>query len=610
MLRPQLPRQLTRALCTIACVVFVAAGQVQAQDDVAIGQSTLDTLWVLLAAFLVFFMQAGFALVEAGFTQAKNTANILMKNLFDFSAGSVMFALVGFALMFGAGNALLGTSGFFLDPGGDPNATYSGLAWANVPLMAKFLFQLVFAATAATIVSGAMAERTKFKSYVVYSIFISAFIYPIAGHWIWGGGWLAELGMWDFAGSTVVHSCGGWLALMGAMLLGPRLGKYAGNGQVRAIPGHSLPMAALGTFILWLGWFGFNPGSTMAADPGAISHIAVTTNTAGACGLIAAMALSWLKYGKPDPGLSMNGALAGLVGITAGCAFVSPLSAAIIGAAAGALMVYSVRFFDRVRVDDPVGAISVHGVCGALGTLAVGLFAQDAFAPGTTGNGLLFGGGLRLLGVQALGVLTMAAWCSVTGLALFGGIRLVIGLRVSEDEEIEGLDVHEHGSPAYPEPFIAAPDGYRQARPVAPGAPALPAEAAWTREAGEPAAVPRIPADASGISHIMAIIRPGELDKVKLALEELGIVGMTVTDVRGRGNQGGLREQFRGTEYLVSLLPKVRIDIMVADEKVDGAVQAIVDSSRTGEVGDGKVFVTPLRNAIRVRTGDEGVAAL
>ena len=559
-----------------------------------------------MAAFLVFFMQAGFAFVEAGFTQAKNAANILMKNLFDFSAGSVMFGILGFALMFGAGNAFLGTTGFFLSDGGDPNATFAGLEWANVPLMAKFLFQLVFAATAATIVSGAMAERTKFKSYIVYSVFITGLIYPIAGHWVWGGGWLAELGMWDFAGSTVVHSCGGWLALVGALLLGPRLGKYGKGGKMNAIPGHNLSMAALGTFILWLGWFGFNPGSTMAADPGAISHIAVTTNTAAACGLIAAMALTWVTYGKPDPGLSMNGALAGLVGITAGCAFVSPLSAAIIGAASGLIMVGSVRFFDRIRVDDPVGAISVHGVCGAVGTLAVGIFAQGSIMPGTTGNGLLFGGGFGLLLAQAIGVLAVAAWCTVTGLVLFGGIKLVMGLRVSEEEEIEGLDIHEHGSPAYPDVFRPTlPDGSS----VPPGEAERPA-AAVAAPVPTPTPQPELIGGPTGLSQITAIVRPSELDRVKLALEREGIVQMTVTDVRGRGKQGGIREQFRGTEYVVSLLPKVRLDVMVPDDRVDRAVRAIVESSRTGDVGDGKVFVAPLRDAVRVRTGDQGVAAL
>ncbi len=594
----------------VAGLAVSMAAPAWAQGEGAAEPNVSDTLWVLMAAFLVFFMQAGFALVEAGFTQAKNTANILMKNLFDFSAGSLMFWGIGFALMFGAGNAFLGTRGFFLQAGADANDTFSPLAWANVPLAAKFIFQLVFAATAATIVSGAMAERTKFKSYVVYSVFITGLIYPIAGHWIWGGGWLAELGMWDFAGSTVVHSCGGWLALVGAVLLGPRFGKYGADGRATAIPGHSLSMAALGTFILWLGWFGFNPGSTMAADPGAISHIAVTTNIAAACGLIAAMTVSWLSTRKPDPGLSMNGALAGLVAITAGCAFVSPASAALIGMAAGVLMVYSVRFFDRIRVDDPVGAISVHGVCGALGTLAVGLFAQESIMPGTTGNGLLFGGGATLLGAQAIGVLAMAGWCGVTGLALFGVIKLAIGLRVNAQEEIEGLDIHEHGSPAYPEPFVAVlSNGARLAAPPseAPAAPAVSDDGDAPDR--KPALAP-VDAEPGGISQVTAIIRPSEIDKVQRALERAGILGITVTDVRGCGKQGGVREQFRGTEYVVSLLPKVRIDVMVPDHQVDAVVDAIVSGSRTGEVGDGKVFVAPLRDAVRVRTGEQGTAAL
>lgn len=413
---------------------------------IAENKLVLDTLWTLLAAILVFFMQAGFAMVEAGFTRAKNACNILMKNLMDFSFGSISYWAIGFAVMFGAGNLFFGTSGFFLRDSGN---TFASLNWTKIPLEAKYLFQLVFAATAATIVSGAMAERTRFLAYVIYSIIISAFIYPVVGHWIWGGGWLANLGFWDFAGSTVVHSVGGWLALSGAIMLGPRIGKYNPDGSSNAIPGHSIPLATLGVFILWLGWFGFNPGSTMAAVPD-IAHIAVTTNLAASAGAISAMLTAWWMFKKPDVSMALNGVLAGLVGITAPCAFVSAGSAIWIGIVAGILVVLSVVFFDKVlHIDDPVGAISVHAICGIWGTLAVGLFAQDKFSPGTTGNGLFYGGGWKLLGIQALGVLAVFIWCMITGFLLFYVIKSLLGLRVNRDEELRGLDIDEHGMEAY-----------------------------------------------------------------------------------------------------------------------------------------------------------------
>jgi Amt family ammonium transporter len=406
----------------------------------------LDTVWVLIAAILVMFMQAGFALLEAGFTRSKNAVNILMKNLMDFSFGTIIYYIVGFALMFGAGNLFFGTSGFFLH---DTGNTFASLDWSTVPLELKFFFQLVFAATAATIVSGAMAERTRFVAYLFYSIVISAVIYPIVGHWIWGGGWLAKLGMWDFAGSTVVHSTGGWLALTGAVMLGPRIGKYNGDSSANVIPGHSMPLAALGVFILWFGWFGFNPGSTMGAITD-IAHIATTTNLAAAGGSIAAMLTAWWMFKKPDVSMALNGAIAGLVSITAPCAFVSTGSAIWIGLAGGVLVVLSVVFFDQVlKIDDPVGAISAHAVCGSWGTFAVGLFAQDVFVPGTTGNGLFFGGGWKLLGVQSLGIISVFGWCMVTGFALFYVIKHLVGLRVNREEELRGLDIDEHGMEAY-----------------------------------------------------------------------------------------------------------------------------------------------------------------
>ena len=403
-----------------------------------------DTLWVLVAAFLVFFMQAGFAMVEAGFTRAKNAVNILMKNLIDFSVGSLAYWAVGFAIMFGTGGWFMGFSGWFVPAETD---AFSSLEWSSVPTHAAWLFQLVFAATAATIVSGAMAERTKFKSYLVYSIFITGIIYPIAGHWIWGGGWLSNLGMLDFAGSTVVHSTGGWLALMGAIVLGARTGKFDGNGRPRVIAGHNLPLAALGVFILWLGWFGFNPGSQMAADPSAIALIAVTTNIAAAAGAIASMITAWVRLGKPDAGMALNGALAGLVAITAPCAFVEPWAAVVIGAIAGVVVVFSVLLLENLRIDDPVGAISVHGTCGALGTILLGVFHNE--------QGILYaadkGAAFKFLGVQFLGVFAVLAWCVVTGYILFSAIKAVVGLRVSQEEEMEGLDLGEHGARAYPD---------------------------------------------------------------------------------------------------------------------------------------------------------------
>jgi Amt family ammonium transporter len=397
-------------------------------------QTHANYLWTLVAACLVFFMQAGFALVESGFTRAKNSINIMMKNLMDFSMGTLAFWAVGFGLMFGAtGTGLFGTTGFFLS-----DFSINGDPW----VLAFWMFQVVFAATAATIVSGAMAERTKFSGYLIYSVIITGLIYPVFGAWAWGGllnggGWLEALGFIDFAGSTVVHSVGGWAALAGALVLGPRLGKYGKNGVVRPILGHNMPLAALGVFILWLGWFGFNPGSTTTADT-SIAMIFVTTNLAAAAGAVFAMATSWLKFKKPEVGMSLNGALAGLVAITAGCANVSPSSAVLTGAVAGVLVVLSVLFFERLRVDDPVGAISVHGVCGAWGTLAAGIFHMG-------------GTSLGIIGVQALGIVVCFAWTFPTAFVMFKAIAATVGLRVSAEEEMEGLDFSEHGGSGYPD---------------------------------------------------------------------------------------------------------------------------------------------------------------
>ena len=419
----------------------------------------LDTVWVLISGMLVFFMNLGFGLVESGFTRAKNTVNIISKNFIVFAVSTVAFLLVGWGIMFGDGNGFFGTQGLFLLGGADNSpamgdayeGVYSAISWTGVPLLAKFFFQLVFAGTAATIVSGAVAERVKYISFIVFSFVLVALIYPTIGHWVWGGGWLAELGFWDFAGSTVVHSTGAWAALAGVLVLGPRLGKFSEDGKVHAIPGHNMTSAMTGAMILWFGWFGFNPGSTMAADPGSISHIIVATTVAAAAGALAATALAWRILGKPDIGMTINGALGGLVGITAGCAFVGIGSSLIIGAVAGSIIVLGVLLLDKVRIDDPVGAIAVHGMGGIFGTLAVGLFAQDVIAPGTTGNGLFFGGGFTLLWNQLIGIATVGAAVFSVSMIVWLAIKATIGVRVSEEEEMEGLDIGEHGNRAYPD---------------------------------------------------------------------------------------------------------------------------------------------------------------
>ena len=433
--------------CSFAAVGYAEEAAAPAAQRVAVAppaapqgptpaevQKNLDFVWTLIAAFLVFFMQAGFAMVESGFTRAKNAVNIMMKNLMDFAVGSIAFLVIGFGVMFGANpTGWFGTDGFML-----ADFAKNADKW----LFAFWMFQVVFAATAATIVSGAMAERTKFVSYLIYSAVISAIIYPVFGSWAWGGlyhgkGWLEKLGFIDFAGSTVVHSVGGWAALWGAVLLGPRIGKYGKDGKVMAIPGHSIPMAALGVFILWFGWFGFNPGSTTAGNPD-IARIAVNTNLAAAAGAISSLLAAWFIFKKPDGGMTLNGVLAGLVAITAPCATVSPMSSIFIGAIAGGVVVLSVLFFDRIHIDDPVGAISVHGVCGALGTLLAAVFHEEGFS-------------IARLGVQALGVGAAFVWVGITAGPLFLILKKTVGLRVSQEEEMEGLDFHEHGNTAYPD---------------------------------------------------------------------------------------------------------------------------------------------------------------
>jgi Amt family ammonium transporter len=438
-------------------------GSAWAQDATAIQKSVgdlrvaLDTVWVLVAGFLVFWMHAGFAMLEAGLCRAKNTIAILYKNFGVVAVSSIAFWIIGFALMFGDGNTLFGTKGLFVmgtdnSPAmGDAyKGVFDALNWTGIPLMAKFFFQLVFAATAATIVSGCVAERIHFSSFMIFSFVLVAIIYPIQGHWIWGGGWLAKLGFLDFAGSTVVHSVGGWAGLAGIIVLGPRMGKYEAAGRVTPIPGHNMPLVTLGGFILWLGWFGFNPGSTMGtSDPGLIAHIAVTTNLAAAAGVISSSLTSRFMFGKADLSMSVNGALAGLVAITAPCAFVTPAVSILIGAFAGFIVCLSVTFFDNRKIDDPVGALSVHLVCGIFGTLALGLFAVPALTPGGSA-GLFYGGGYAFLIKQAIGVVAVGAFTFTLSLILWKVVKAIIGMRVDPEDENTGLDLAEHGMEAYP----------------------------------------------------------------------------------------------------------------------------------------------------------------
>jgi Amt family ammonium transporter len=417
----------------------------------------MDTMWTLITAFLVFWMNAGFALVESGMCRVKNAVNILSKNFIVFALSSLAFFVLGWGLMFGDGNSFMGTSGLWMVGGADNSpatgdaymGVYKAINWTGIPLFAKFFFQLVFAGTAATIVSGCVAERIKYLSFILFSVLLVGIAYPITGHWIWGGGWLAQMGFWDFAGSSVVHTVGGVAGLAGILLLGPRIGKYKADGTPSAIPGHSMTSATLGCLILWLGWFGFNPGSTMAADPNAISHILNTTNLAAAMGLLTATATAWLLLGKPDLGMTINGCLAGLVAITAPCAFVSMNSSLIIGGTAGVIVVMAVLFFDKLRIDDPVGALAVHLANGVFGTLCVGLFAQDKITGVATGNGLFNGGGFKLLGIQAMGSLSVIAFTFVASLIFWSAIKAVMGMRVAAEEEINGLDLGEHGMEAY-----------------------------------------------------------------------------------------------------------------------------------------------------------------
>lgn len=563
--------------------------------------SAVNTIWVLFGAAMVFFMQAGFSMCEAGFTRAKNTGNILMKNLMDFCIGTPAFWLVGFGLMFGAGSGVIGT----FDPliGGD----YSHILPAGVPLWAFVIFQTVFCATSATIVSGAMAERTKFSAYCIYSAAISLLIYPASGHWIWGGGWIAQMGFHDFAGSTAVHMVGGVCALIGAKILGPRIGKYDKNGKPQAILGHNLSFAALGVFILWFCWFGFNGASTVGMDSDALMDTAgrvfFNTNMAAAVACCTTLLFTWIRYKKPDVSMTYNAALAGLVGITAGCDAVSPVGAAVIGIICGILIVLAVEFFDKIaKIDDPVGAVSVHCVCGATGTILTGLFATGV----TTEAGLFYGGGVHLLAVQAAGVVSVAVYVAVVITIVFLAIKYTIGLRADAEDEIAGLDVSEHG-------LLTAYAGFAMQPDIAAEGEAVPAAVTGEVPAAEAIPVKKVPSFEEGtpkFTKIEIVCRESKFEALKNAMMKLGITGMTVSHVLGCGAQKGKPEYYRGVQVEASLLPKVQVEIVVSAVPVRKVIETAKKALYTGHIGDGKIFVYDVENVVKVRTGEEGFDAL
>ena len=587
-------------------------------------------IWVLVATALIYFMQAGFALCEAGLTRAKNTGNILMKNMMDFCIGTPCYWLVGFGLMFGSTAPLIGR----LDP--MIRGIYDGqntVVPQTMPLWCYVIFQTVFCATAATIVSGSMAERTNFKAYCMYSAAISLLIYPIGGHWAWGGGWLSGLGFHDFAGSAVVHNVGGVIACLGAWMLGPRIGKYDRDGKVRAIPGHNMMAVALGVFILWFCWFGFNGGSTASMADGADAFHAslafMNTNLAAAVATVVTMIFTWLRYGKPDVSMTLNAALAGLVAITAGCDCVSPFGAFVIGIAAGVLVVLSVEFFDSVvKIDDPVGAVSVHMVNGIWGTLAVGLFStgEDGVM-----KGLFYGGGAGLLGVQALGIFAIDAYVLLTMFIVFKLIDRAIGLRVPAQVEIDGLDSHEHGLASAYSGFAVSDvtnmvmdvnentdlgEGeYEKATAAQISAAvkvtAAPGVTGVVAGDGTFAGTVAAPFETdTGMHKVSIICRLSKFDELKHALNELGVTGMTMTQVMGCGIQKGSTERYRGAVVDSTLLPKVKVEVIVSQIPVSEVIEAAKKALYTGHIGDGKIFVYNVMKVVKVRTGEEDYAAL
>ena len=570
--------------------------------------SATDVIWVLVAAILVFFMQAGFALCEAGLTRAKNTGNILMKNMMDFCIGTPCYWLVGFGLMFAGTGPLVG--------GLDPliRGTYD---FGTIPTWCYAIFQTVFCATAATIVSGSMAERTNFKAYCIYSAVISLVVYPISGHWIWGGGWLASLNFHDFAGSTCVHMVGGLVACLGAALLGPRIGKYDKDGKAKAIPGHNMTACALGVFILWFCWFGFNGGSTVAmstdADMELASLVMFNTNMAAAVATCAAMIFTWIRYGKPDVSMTFNAALAGLVAITAGCDCVTPVGAFFIGAVAGILVVLSVEFFDNIaKIDDPVGAVSVHMVNGMWGTIAVGLFSNGGDG---VAAGLFYGGGLSQLGIQLLGIVTVAAYVLVVMFIIFKLIDKTVGLRVPAEVEIDGLDVHEHG-------LVSAYAGFaisevaNPAMEVNENTDLGEADISKATDRQVDAAVKVVKTETAGavrdtgMYKVSIICRLSRFDALKSSLNRLGVTGITMTQVMGCGIQNGASEKYRGIEMDANLLPKIKAEVVVSKIPVDAVIDAAKKALYTGHIGDGKIFVYQVARVVKVRTGEEDYAAL
>ena len=564
--------------------------------------SSVNTIWVLFGTALVFFMQAGFSLCEAGFTRAKNTGNILMKNLMDFCIGTPAFWLVGFGLMFGKGSGIIGSF--------DPliRGEYSQALPSGVPLWAFAIFQTVFCATSATIVSGAMAERTKFSAYCIYSAAISLLIYPVSGHWIWGGGWLSQMGFHDFAGSTAVHMVGGICAMIGAKILGPRIGKYDKNGKPQAILGHNLTFAALGVFILWFCWFGFNGASTVGMDSDALIETAgrvfFNTNLAAAVACCAALIFTWIRYKKPDVSMTYNAALAGLVGITAGCDAVDAVGAAVIGVVCGILIVLAIEFFDKIaKIDDPVGAVSVHCVCGAAGTVLTGLFATGE----TTEAGLFYGGGAHFLGIQVLGVLAVAAYVAAVITIVFLAIKHTIGLRVKPEEELAGLDVSEHGLFTAYAGFSMLPDTIAEdvdtntvfAMGDVPEAEAVPVKTVPAFEEGTPK-----------FTKVEIVCKESKLEALKAAMMNLGITGMTVSHVLGCGVQKGKPEYYRGVQIEANLLPKIQVEIVVSKVPVRSVIETAKKVLYTGHIGDGKIFVYDVENVVKIRTGEEGFDAL
>jgi len=569
-------------------------------------------VWFLIGAALVFWMQAGFAMVETGFTRAKNAGNIIMKNLMDFCIGTVVFILIGFGLLLGEDLA-----GFIGRPGFDIFTAYESFDWSN------FVFNLVFCATTATIVSGAMAERTRFLSYCIYSAVISALIYPIEAHWIWGGGWLSQLGFHDFAGSCAIHMVGGISALIGAKILGPRIGKFTKDKsgkitKVNAFPGHSIPLGALGVFILWLGWYGFNGAACTSVEQ--LGSVFVTTTIAPAVATVVCMIFTWIKYGKPDVSMCLNASLAGLVAITAPCDVTDAFGAIAIGAVAGILVVFGVWLLDyKLRIDDPVGAVAVHCMNGIWGTIAVGLFATPS-APGysiadASGNqlaGLFYGGGVKLLGLQLLGFVSVAAWTAVTITIVFFAIKALVGLRVTEEEEIVGLDSREHGlASAYAGFSIIDVSG--GIMDVNENTDLGESEYDAASETKKAAAVPVVEApsvSASGIYKVVIIAKMNRYDTLRKAMNDLGVTGMTVTNVMGCGIQKGAGEMYRGVEMDATLLPKIKVEVVVSKIPVAEVVAAAKKALYTGHIGDGKIFVYNVDKVVKIRTGEEDFAAL